>query len=231
MTNKAEKFSMFFCMIIMLSVIADFLADLLAIQLFEVGSFAFNGGDFLFPVVYIINDIFTEVYGYKTAKRFIWYGVTVNAFALGVLTFVAYLAGAGTPIYDFAIGDFGVAAAVSVAMAGFVAYIVASFINATIMSKMKAKHGERRFGLRAVVSTLFAELADTSVFCFLLCLFGTYEWDVFLNVTLTITAIKVLVEVLLLPVTKRVVAKVKCIEGISVIADADTNYNPFRLRD
>lgn len=212
--NKTKSYSAFFCFLVMISAVADFLSDIMAIQLFEFGAFSFSGGDFLFPVVYVINDILTEVYGYNTAKRFIWYGLGVNAFALGMLAFVASLAGAGTPIYDFAIGEQGIASALSVSIAGLVAYVCASFTNAAIMDKMKSRDGDKKFCFRAVVSTLFAEAVDSCVFCGFMCVLGTYPLEVFVSTTLTITALKTAVEAVLLPLTKKVVCKVKEIEGV-----------------
>lgn len=207
-----NKYTAAFIAIVMLTVVSDLLADLLAIHMFAVGSFRFTGGEFIFPIVYIVNDIVTEVYGIKTTKKIIWCGLIANAYALGAITIVAYLAGAGTPIYDYIIGGYGVASAIAVAIAGFGAYLVASFVNAHIMDKMKQRDQEKRFALRAFVSTVFGELCDSAVFGGIACLLGLYAWSDYMSLTFTVLWLKVLIEAVCLPLTSVIVRKIKVLE-------------------
>jgi uncharacterized integral membrane protein (TIGR00697 family) len=208
-----RKYSMIFCFIMMLSVTSDLLADLLAIQLFTVGPISFTGGEFVFPIVYIVNDIVSEVYGYNTAKKAIWCGLAVNVYALGAMTVVAYLAGPGTTMYSYVIGDYGVASAIAVAIAGFSAYLVASFVNAYIMKWMKDRDKEKRFALRAIVSTLFGELCDSATFGLIACVCGLYAWSDFIPLTATVVVLKTAVEAICLPITTKAVKKIKAIEA------------------
>ena len=206
-----KKYSIIFCFIVMLAAVSDLLADLLAIQLFTVGPFSFTGGEYVFPIVYIVNDIVTEVYGYKTAKKVIWLGLAANVYALSAITFVAYLAGQDSPMYQFIVGD-GMASAIIVAIAGFAAYVIASFVNAYIMAKMKERDKDKRFALRAIISTLFGELCDSATFGLIACAFGLYAWSEFMPLTLTVVALKTLVEAICLPITAKAVRKIKDIE-------------------
>ena len=57
---------------------------------------------------------------------------------------------------------FGIAP--SIAVASLTAFLVGSFLNAYVMSKMKLRDGDKRFSLRAVVSTLVGESADSLIF-------------------------------------------------------------------
>lgn len=211
--NSMKRYSMIFCFILMLSVTSDLLADLLAIQLFTVGPISFTGGEFVFPIVYIVNDIVSEVYGYETAKKVIWGGLIANVYALSTITGVAYLAGPESTMYGYIIGDAGVASAIIVALAGFTAYTTASFVNAYIMAKMKERHQERLFALRAFVSTLFGEICDSSAFGLVACAFGLYEWSAFIPLTVTVVIMKTAVEALCLPLTSRIVKQIKAMES------------------
>ena len=207
-----QKYSIIFCFIMMISVVSDLLADLLAIQMFTIGALTFTGGEFVFPIVYIINDIVTEVYGYNTAKKMIWGGLITNAYALTALTAVSYLAGSESTMYQFIIGEYGVASAITVAIAGFSAYTVASFVNAWIMSKMKEKHKEKKFALRALVSTVFGEICDSAVFGLVACSCGLYSWSSFIPLTVTVVIMKTIVEILCLPITAKAVKSIKKLE-------------------
>ena len=208
-----KKYSFYFAFLLMAIVISDFLSDLMAIQTFSLGFLTFTGGDFVFPIVYIANDVLSEVYGYKTTKKVIWSSLGINVFALTTITCVSYLAGNDTAIYRFIIGDYGFGSAMSVAVAGFTAYLVASRINAFVMHRMRLRHGERLFKTRCLVSTVFGELADSATFCMIGCLLGLYTWDIFLSFTLTIAILKTLVEAICLPITSKIVGKLKKVEN------------------
>ena len=167
----------------------------------------------MFPIVYIISDVVSEVYGYNVAKKAIWGGLIANVYALSALTIVAYIAGSESAMYGYIIGDYGVASAVVVAIAGFSAYLVASFVNAYVMKKMKDRDKEKRFALRAIVSTLFGESCDSAVFGVIACVCGLWSWNDFVPTVTPIIVLKTSVEALCLPVTTRVVRKIEAIES------------------
>ena len=97
------------------------------------------------------------------------------------------------------------------------------------MSRMKLRHGgQRRFSLRAIVSTVVGETADSLVF-FPLALGGVVPWAVMPLLMLNQIVLKTLYEILALPVTVRVVRWLKRHEGSDVV-DSHISYNVFRLR-
>ena len=78
-------------------VIAIFAALLLlsnigAVKLIEFGPIITDGGAFLFPLVYIVGDVLSEVYGLKAARRAIFL-----AFALSVLASLTFWAVQAAP--------------------------------------------------------------------------------------------------------------------------------------
>lgn len=173
-----------------------------------IGGIFTDGGALLFPLTYIIGDVLAEVYGLKQARRAIWVG-----FGLAALASVTFLAvGAAPPGPGYENQD------AFVAVLGFVPRIVAAslcgylagqFLNAYVVVRLKQRFGERRMWVRLVGSTVVGELADTVLFC-VIAFVGVFpSWGELASYTVTGYVYKVLVEVVLLPVTYLVIRAIK----------------------
>ena len=145
-------------------------ANVLETKQIQIGCINITGGLLVFPISYIINDCVSEVWGYRRAALVIWLGFAMNLF------FVLFgaLADAipGAPYWHNDAGFHAVfGLAPRIAIASFAAFIVGSLINAYVMVRMKQRSGNKHFSLRAIVSTLFGEGADSLIF-FPLALYG-----------------------------------------------------------
>lgn len=160
-----------------------------------------SAAEFLFPVSYVINDILIELYNYNRVKRVIWFGLGLSFFATFFLFLTTFIP-SGYEEYNtvFGVMSQGV---VGITVASFFAFLVGSFTNAIIMEKFKQKDKEHKFFKRAIISTIFAEVLDSLVFITLCCTFASafYSWDNLLSFVLTITTIKITVEILIFPLT------------------------------
>lgn len=197
-------FSILFCVCLIT-------ANVLETKQISLGVFNITGGLIVFPVSYIINDCVCEVWGYRKARLLIWLGFAMNF--LFVLFGAIADAIPGAPYWHNDEGFhaiFGLAP--RIAAASFVAFLVGSFVNAYVMSRMKINSDGRNFSLRAILSTIFGEGADSLIF-FPLALYGvvpTAELPIFI---VTQVVLKTLYEVAVLPLTIYVVKKTKQIEG------------------
>jgi uncharacterized integral membrane protein (TIGR00697 family) len=186
----------------------------------EVGGFPIlpivtDGGAFLFPLTYILGDILAEVYGLRRARRAIFTGFALSA--LMSLTFLAVDAAPASP--DWPNGDAWHAVlgfVPRIVVASLLGYLVGQLINAHVLVWIRRRWGTRRLWVRLISSTLVGELADTLVFC--LVAFGplgavfdgqSIPWDTLLNYIAVGWVYKVLVEVVMLPVTYWVIRVVK----------------------
>ena len=124
--------------------------------------------------------------------------------------------------------DFVFGLAPRIALASLAAFLAGSFINAYVMSRMKIASQGRHFSLRAVVSTLFGESADSLIF-FPIAFGGLLPVDELLKMMAVQALAKTLYEVLVLPVTVRVVRYVKRVDG-SDVYDTDVSYNILKLK-
>lgn len=213
-------FSVLFCVCLIT-------ANVLETKQIQIGCLSLTGGLIVFPVSYIINDCVCEVYGYARARLLIWLGFVMN------FIFVVFgaLADAipGAPYWNNDEGFHAVfGLAPRIAAASFVAFVVGSFINAYVMSRMKIASRGKHFSLRAVVSTVLGEGADSLVF-FPLALWGVVPNAELLILIITQIVLKTLYEVMVLPLTIWVVKKAKKHEQLDFFDDGD-DYSILRLR-
>lgn len=109
------------------------------------------------------------------------------------------------------------------------AFLGGSFINAYIMSKMKIKHAGKKFALRAIVSSLAGECVDT--FIFTVCGFAfAIPTTALFQIILTETVLKTLFEIVLLPITQKIVRSLKK-SNQTDIYDNNISYNILRIKD
>ena len=204
------------------------LANLLATKQFMFGSLNLTAGILVFPVSYVINDCIAEVWGFRKARLIIWCGFLMNFFFVLFGALADWIPGA--PYWDNDEGFhrlFGLAP--RVALGSFVAFLCGSFLNAYVMSVMKVASGGRHFSSRAIWSTVVGEASDSLLF-FPIALGGLVPWS---NLWLMMgceVVLKTLYEVLVLPVTVRVVDYVKRTEGTDVY-DRDISYNVLKISD
>lgn len=213
-------FSVLFCVCLIT-------ANVLETKQIQIGCLSLTGGLIVFPVSYIINDCVCEVYGYARARLLIWLGFVMN------FIFVVFgaLADAipGAPYWNNDEGFHAVfGLAPRIAAASFVAFVVGSFINAYVMSRMKIASRGKHFSLRAVVSTVLGEGADSLVF-FPLALWGVVPNAELLILIITQIVLKTLYEVMVLPLTIWVVKKAKKHEELDFFDDGD-DYSILRLK-
>ncbi|MEN0071231.1 MAG: queuosine precursor transporter [Propionicimonas sp.] len=174
-----------------------------------------DGGAFLFPLTYILGDILAEVYGLRRARRAILIG-----FALALLMSVTFLAVDAAPASpDWPNNDAWHAVlgfVPRIVVASLLGYLVGQLLNAYVLVWIKRRWGAGRLWVRLITSTLVGELADTLVFC--LIAFGplgavfdgqSIPWDTLVNYIAVGWIYKVLVEVVMLPVTYWVIRVVK----------------------
>ena len=223
-----EKVSVPFMLLGILFNVCLIAANLLETKVIQIGSLTVTAGLLVFPISYIINDCIAEVCGFKKARLIIWSGFAMNFFvvALGLIA-VAIPAAPfweGEEHFDFVFGM-----APRIVAASLMAFLVGSFLNAYVMSKMKVASQGRNFSARAIWSTVVGETADSLIF-FPVAFGGVIAWKELLIMMGIQIVLKSLYEVMILPVTIRVVKAIKKIDG-SDVYDTDISYNVLKVKD
>ena len=223
-----EKVSVPFMLLGILFNVCLIAANLLETKVIQIGSLTVTAGLLVFPISYIINDCIAEVWGFKKARLIIWSGFAMNFFvvALGLIA-VAIPAAPfweGEEHFDFVFGM-----APRIVAASLMAFLVGSFLNAYVMSKMKVASQGRNFSARAIWSTVVGETADSLIF-FPVAFGGVIALKELLIMMGIQIVLKSLYEVMILPVTIRVVKAIKKIDG-SDVYDTDISYNVLKVKD
>jgi uncharacterized integral membrane protein (TIGR00697 family) len=168
-----------------------------------------DGGFIVFPLTYIIGDILAEVYGFRAARRAIILGFLMNGLAALAFWVAVYL-----PAADFYPNQEHLANVVGaytqLIVAGLAGFIVGQTINAWTVVKIKERTKEKHLWARLVGSTFAGQLGDTLVFCAIAAhAIGITTFRDFATFTLLGWFYKTAVEVVMLPITYRLIAYVK----------------------
>ena len=204
------------------------ISNILATKIIFIGPWAAPAGVLVFPIAYILNDVIVEVWGYRQARLIIWSGFGVNL--LAVLFFSLAVALPSAPFwknqeaFSVILGN-----TPRIVAASMLAYLTGSFLNAYVMSKVKVWMKGRAFSVRAILSTLVGEAADSLIFITIV-FAGSFPLPVLAGMILTQAFLKTAYEIIILPVTILVVRWVKKREGIDSF-DESISYNPFLIRD
>ena len=203
-------------------------SNLLETKVVQIGGVTATAGLIVFPVSYIINDCIAEVWGFKKARLIIWSGFAMNFLVVAFAQLAIMLPAA--PFWEGEAGfNFVFGMAPRIVMASLCAFLVGSFLNAYVMSRMKIASRGRHFSVRAMVSTLVGESADSILF-FPIAFGGMIPAEELLVMIFTQAVLKSLYELLVLPLTVKVVRVIKKIEQTDVY-DTGISYNILKIKD
>ncbi|HNX73473.1 MAG TPA: queuosine precursor transporter [Spirochaetales bacterium] len=203
------------------------ISNIIAGKLIQVAGIVLPAAVILFPITYILGDVFTEVYGFQRTRIIIWLG-----FAANLLMSLLFLATIALPYPQF-FKDQGAFATVlgmtpRIVFASLVGYWAGEFGNSIVLSIMKKTMGGKYLWMRTIGSTIIGEGLDTVLFIGI-AFWGGMPTSALLQMMLAQYLFKVLYEALFTPLTYFVVGRVKKLEGVDVY-DNGVVYNPFRLR-
>ena len=225
--KRQESFSATFLLLAVSFVVCLISSNLFASKIFSLYGFTLSGAVIIFPISYIINDALTEIYGYRKARLTIWMGFLLNLLFVLAAQLVMLLPGA-----TFWEGEEAFATVFSstprALMASLLAFLVVANANAIIMSKMKVSNSGKNFSARAILSSIAGETMDSLIFVPVM--FWFLPWMEMGKLMLGQIVIKVTYEIVILPITKLVIKRIKSMEGEDVY-DYGISYNPFKLSD
>ena len=178
----------------------------------------FDGAVFLFPLTYILGDVIAEVYGLKASRRAIY-----TAFALSAVASLTIFLAQISPPADGWPNQEAFAAVLGfvprIVLASLTAFLAGQLLNAWVLDRMRRRTSGRFLRSRLIGSTLAGQLVDTLIFCTIAFAGVITGVDFVMYVVLGYT-VKVLAEIVLLPLTTRVIRSVRAAEQLSFGAAA-----------
>jgi uncharacterized integral membrane protein (TIGR00697 family) len=187
-------------------------SNIVAVKLVEISGRVFPAGLVVFPLSYLLGDVLTEVYGFRSARAVIWLGFACNLLAVAAIQIAIALPAA--PFYeDEAAYDQVLGTTWRIFLASLAAYVVGELVNAYVLARMKAATRGRFLWTRTIGSTIVGEGLDSFIFV-TIAFAGTGAG--LLNPILTTWAIKVGYETAATPLTYALVNYLKRSEGVDV---------------
>lgn len=178
------------------------ISNILANHMIQIYRWSFDGGTILFPVTYILSDVFSEVYGYKWSRRVTWMAASMNAL-FAILVFIA------TSIpspewYDATHFELALSSSARIVIASIVSYVCGDWVNDLIFRHMKRKNPHfTAFKIRAIFSSAGGAIVDTTLFVLIAFAF-TMPFEEMPAMIILSVVTKIAYELIILPVTCKV---------------------------
>ena len=203
MNYKFNKKINIYMILLSLYCVALVVSNIISNRTFEIGQFMLPSAVIVFPIIYIVNDVLTECYGFKMASQAIW-----TAFGLNLMAVVFFNIAVNLPTttdyssYNIVLGN-----TLKPLIASVLAYLVGSFVNAKIMDTLR---NHKSLMLRCVLSTLFGETIDATIFISVMFI-GVMNFKVVYTMIITQAIVKTLYEIIVYPATKKVIKTIKSV--------------------
>ena len=161
----------------------------------------------IFPVIYIINDVLSEIYGYKMTRNVIYLGFLLNILAIVLYTIAIILPSNSQNAEAFAMI---LGTTPRLFIAGLLAYFAGNILNSIVLVKLKERYADLLF-VRCITSTLIGESVDSIVFITVGFL-GVFRHDLIITMILCQVTFKVLYELISYPVTRKVIYAIRPVD-------------------
>lgn len=189
-----------FCSLLLISNIG-------AAKFIDFGPITTDGGAFLFPLTYILGDVMTEVFGFKAARRIIYTGFGLGAIA-GLTFWLVQISPAADGWENQAAFEAILGFVPQIVAASILAFLLGQLSNSWTLVWIKKRTNGSKLWARLIGSTVVGQFVDTLVFTVVASL-GRLNFNEFLNYLATGYVYKTVFEVILLPISSRVISRVK----------------------
>ncbi len=221
---KKEEYSKIFIILCGINITCLLVSNIITIKTINIFGLIFTAGDILFPITYILNDVFTEVYGFNKSKLIIWLSFFCNL--LMVIIFKITILLPVNETFDMQNDLVNILGSTPrILISSIISFLVGNFANSIVMSKMKVKTKGKYLALRTIGSTLIGEGLDTIIFIPIVFI-GALDLKTILFLIIDTYVLKVTLEVILTPITYKVVEFIKNKENIDTF-DNEQKYSIF----
>ena len=162
--NRTEHLSPY-VIVSVLFVLCYVVSNLMAVKVVGFfGLFYFDAGTITFPLAYMLGDVLTEIWGFKTAKKTIILAFLCNIFVvlctqIGVWLpspdYLDPIASAYNTVYSYV---------PRIVIASLTGFLLGELSNAWIMDKIKRKMNGRHLWVRTIGSSIVGYIFDTVPF-------------------------------------------------------------------
>ena len=184
------------------------ISNILASKTFSLYDIILPCGVVIFPLVYIVGDVLTEIYGFTLAKRTIYLGFIINLIAVIAYQIAIFLPGtdlATSNAFSIILGS-----TPRILIASLISYLVGSYVNAYFMKILKERYTDYLFA-RCSISTLFGAGLDAIIVITIACA-GLMPNEVLITMIICQGAFKIIYEIIVYPITRTVINWIKSLD-------------------
>ena len=182
-------------------------SNILATRTLEIGFIALPCSILTFPILFIVNDVLSEIYGYKLTRDVIYLGFIINVVAVGLYQ-VAMLFPSSSPTAPAFASLLSTTPRLFVA--GLISYMLGNLLNSQVLVKLKEKYSDLLF-VRVVGSTIIGETVDSVIFISI-SFYGVLPNGLIVTMICCQIVFKVLYEVIFYPVTRKAIFKIRVMD-------------------
>lgn len=154
-----------YVIVTVLFVMCYVVSNLMAVKVISFfGLFYFDAGTITFPLAYMLGDVLTEMWGYRTARRTI-----ILAFLCNIFVVICTQIGVWLPSPDYLDPTAEAYNTVfsyvpRIVIASLTGFLLGELSNAWLMDKIKSKTKGRRLWVRTIGSSIVGYVFDTVPF-------------------------------------------------------------------
>lgn len=198
-----RKYSDVFVFLVMLYITSILIANVAAFKIIKIYSITLTAGTLVFPISYILGDVFSEVYGYKTTKKIIINGFICNALMILIFTIAIKL-----PYPDYFTDQEAFKLVLGntprLFIAGITAYLIGGLSNSFVMNYIKKMTKIKYLWFRTITSTIIGETLDSIIFL-TISFIGVIEGKSLVMMIIYQAIAKIIFETIMTPFTYKVI--------------------------
>lgn len=187
------------------------ISNVLANRMILVGDWSMDAGNFLFPITYVLSDVFSEVYGYKWSRRVTWWAAALNLVFVLLVSFTNQWP--SPAYYDPAPFQAALSNSFRIVCASLISYVAGDFVNDRVFEYMRQRSVVGRgFAKRAFLSSVCGQIVDSFLFVSIAFAGTMPQVELFAMMWLNVF-VKTVYELVVLPVTSKVAKVVRSAES------------------
>lgn len=208
-SNSKQKYSFVQVILTTLFVCCFLFSNILAVKQIQLPfGITMTSAVYVYPLVFILSDVFSEIYGYKWSRITCYMAFAANLLMVGFFELAIITKAPSYYMLSGSVKDV-LGAAPRTLFASLLAYVLGDFVNDKVFQSMKDKRRNGKgFGSRAIVSSVFGEFVDSAVFI-PIAFIGLMPTKNLIIMCITQVCLKLLYEIAVLPVTTLIVKKVR----------------------
>ncbi|MBV9575757.1 MAG: queuosine precursor transporter [Gammaproteobacteria bacterium] len=228
LTNHTSRQSGYLLFLTMMYLTVMLCSGVLTHRIIQLGPFYTMAGTLVAPLWFFLSDLITEVYGYRIAKKILWFGFFCQLIFALICNLLIKI-----PSPDLLSKQMAYVTVLDSMLrtcaSAFAAYIIGGSLNIYFVSRWKILLSGKNFGLRSLGATTIAELIFTILAVFLIQI-GKLPLSNILIIIVVSYSLKVIFAFLLAFPANLIANFIKQHDQIDVY-DENINYNPFRIND